>query len=178
MEVSLVVVNVHAAALEKEEELPPALMFQVVVFLELLVKMQRTRREEFLRDCVDVLEIEPELAVELSFLNGRGVDTVDRPIHEGFELVLDIVLKQFLGPASGLVQLLPQVPSVQVLHYIHRRLNVSVHEPLLDIVSPLPQPCLCVLKWDFHVASFVRTEICVPLEPTRDLVFLESVLFL
>jgi hypothetical protein len=146
-EVLLVVVRVHAAALEEEPQLSAALMLEVVELLEAGVEVHHAGREEALPQGVHVLEGEFELAAgEGGVVEVAGVERLQRAADEGAHLVLAVAVEHLDDWPAHLLQLALQEGRVEVGHQLAHARNSHVDVAAPHEAEPLPQPHLSELQ--------------------------------
>ncbi len=174
--VLFVVVDVHSAALEKEPKLSSPLVFQVVVFLQLSVEMKHAGREIFFADGINVFKIQLEFTVKFGLIDGRSGDTVDGLVHERFELIFDIIFKDFLSLDSDFHQFFFQEIEVQVFDNVDRSLNVGVNKALVDVAFSPSEASLTKLERYFHESMLIDYIAFGPVIPVSDSDFVLTVL--
>lgn len=159
VKILFVIFYIHPASLEEKPELSSPLMFQMFILSELVVQIQHARREELLLNCFNVFDIELELTIKLTLLNGGCADAADGFIHEGFELILDIIFKELLCLNSHFEDSFLQIAKVQIFSNINSRLDVRIDIPFLNVRSSLLKTCLSMFKWDFQVSCLIQNSL-------------------
>ena len=145
----LIIVRLHAAALQEQPQLPPSLMLEVVELLELLGELHHAGRVEALPEGFHVLEVELELAVEDGgVVEVGGVERVQGLADEGADLVLGVRVQHFYDRSSHPFQFVLQEGRVQVDHQISgaRVVEIDVSSP--HEAKPLAQADLAKLQWN------------------------------